>query len=56
MRKTRMTDTSSTGPISLDSEQLMELDKLIDSLKKEILYPGPNKGEQSALDDAQRDN
>lgn len=53
MEKAKMTDTSSAGPIKLDPEQLKELDKLIDNLKKEIICPELKKGEHSALDRAE---
>jgi hypothetical protein len=39
MEKIKKTDTLDMGPISLDQEQLDELDKLIGTLKKEIIHP-----------------
>jgi hypothetical protein len=38
----------SIDPVHLDSNQMQELDKLIGSLKKEIVHPQKRKPEQSA--------
>ena len=55
MDKSKVTDTSSAGPINLDLEQLQELDKLINNLKKEIIFPKSKKeDDKSALRSAQR--
>jgi len=40
MDKNQQTDNNSPNPTNFDSEQLKELEKLIDSLKKEIVFPG----------------
>ena len=47
MEKIKKTDTHSPGPINLDQDQLEELSKLIDNLKKEITYPQTQKGAES---------
>ena len=39
MNKRKGTDTNSSGPIHLDMEQMEELDKLIQNLKKEVIVP-----------------
>jgi hypothetical protein len=47
MDKIKKTDTTTPGPVDLDSEQLEELDKLINMLKKEIIYPDLKTGGKS---------
>lgn len=49
MNKIKKTDTVSAGPINLEPEQLEELDKLIDSLRKEIIFPQSKKERESAV-------
>jgi hypothetical protein len=49
MEKIRKTDTTMEGPIELDRSQLDELDKLIGTLKKEIIFPERKKGVKSAM-------
>lgn len=49
MEKIKKTDTTTPGPIELDPTQLEELDKLIDTLKKEIIYPERKKDRQYAV-------
>jgi hypothetical protein len=39
MNERKRTDTNSSGPIHLDMEQIEELDKLIQNLKKEVIAP-----------------
>ena len=43
------TDTNSSGPIHLDSNQLEELDKLIKNLKKEVVVTKDNNSEKIPL-------
>lgn len=47
MNDKKRTDTDSSGPIHLDSVQLEELDKLIQSLRKEVIVPEKDKVEKS---------
>ncbi len=47
MNDKKRTDTNSSGPIHLDSVQLEELDKLIESLRKEVTVPAKGKGGKS---------
>jgi len=54
-----MTDGLNTNdkvmqPIKLDTEQLKELDRLIDSLKKEIIYPGKGPIRKPSLEKAKK--
>ena len=49
MEKIKKTDTTTPGPIELDPAQLEELDKLIDNLKKEIIFPERKKDRQSVV-------
>ncbi len=53
MDKMKMTDAGSAGPINLDTDQLKELDKLIDNLKKEIVFPGRMKDGESVVNYAE---
>jgi hypothetical protein len=39
MNEKNKIDEKTLQPITLDTDQLKELDRLIDSLKKEIVYP-----------------
>ena len=39
MSERKRTDTNSSGPIHLDMEQIEELDKLIQNLRKEVIAP-----------------
>ncbi len=48
MSNNRKTDSNSSRPINLDSKQLKELDTLIGSLKKEIVFPAKKSGEEPA--------
>lgn len=48
MEKIKKTDTMTPGPIELDPTQLEELDKLIDTLKKEIIFPERKRERQYA--------
>ena len=51
MEKIKKTDTHDVDPIILDRDQLDELDRLIGTLKKEIIHPQPkNKREMVALE------
>ena len=43
MEKIKRTDTHDLDPIILDQDQRDELDRLIGSLKKEIIYPQSKK-------------
>lgn len=45
----KKTDIDSPSPIKLDPAQLEELDKLIDSLKKEIIHPRSRERESTAV-------
>jgi hypothetical protein len=47
------TDTNSSAPIHLDSEQLEELDKLINNLKKEVVAPRKTHPETTATSGAE---
>ena len=44
MEKIKKTDTHDLDPIILDQDQLDELDRLIGTLKKEIVHPDSKKG------------
>ena len=46
MDKNQQTDNNSPNPTNFDSEQLKELEKLIDSLKKEIVFPAKKAAEK----------
>lgn len=46
MDKNKQTDKNSASPINFDSEELKELEKLIDSLKKEIVLPRKKRTEK----------
>ena len=45
-------DNNSSHAMDLDSEQLKELEKLIDDLKKEIVFPKKKAGDKPALSEA----
>jgi hypothetical protein len=47
-------DTNSSHPIDLDSEQIEELEKLIENLKKEIVFPPKKEGEKLIISKAGR--
>ena len=53
MDKIKKTDTVQPGPINLDPGQLEALDKMIDGLKKEIIYPEKKELRDSAASGAQ---
>lgn len=44
--KEKESASSSSRPINLDSEQFEALEKLIDSLKKEVVFPPRKKGQK----------
>ncbi|RJP18122.1 MAG: hypothetical protein C4520_14830 [Candidatus Abyssobacteria bacterium SURF_5] len=51
MAKETKADEKALRPIKLDTDQLKELDRLIDSLKKEIVFPA-KKSSKSGSDEA----
>ena len=52
MDEIKKTDTITPGPINLDPRQLEQLDKLIGSLKREIIFPEKRKIRDSAASEA----
>ncbi len=54
MNKNKEPDNNSPNPINFDSEQLKELDKLIDGLKKEIVIVGKKIAERHAASKAEQ--
>jgi hypothetical protein len=49
MEKNKKPENNSPDPINFDSEQLKELEKLIDGLKKEIVFPGKRPVDKQAF-------
>ena len=47
MEKIKKTDTQDLDPIILDQNQLDELDRLIGTLKKEIVHPDSKKDRET---------
>lgn len=47
MSKEKGTDTNSSGPIHLDLDQLQQLDKLIQNLRKEVIVPAKKSADKS---------
>ncbi len=54
MLRDMKSDTNSSHPIDLDSEQIEELEKLIENLKKEIVFPPKKAGEKLTIYEAGR--
>ncbi len=54
MDKDQQQDNNSPNPTSFDSEQLKELEKLINSLKKEIVSPAKRRGEKQVFSKARQ--
>jgi hypothetical protein len=48
------TDDNSLNPINLDVEQQKELERLIDSLKKEIVFPAKKRTEKAPASTSSR--
>jgi len=47
MSERKGTGTNSSGPIRLDSDQLQQLDKLIQNLRKEVIVPAKKSADKS---------
>ncbi|GAB4351057.1 MAG: hypothetical protein Kow0099_34980 [Candidatus Abyssubacteria bacterium] len=47
-------ENDSSHPLNLDVAQLEELEKLIDSLKKEIIFPAKKQVEKTTIPTARR--